>query len=288
MFPMKFVVAAQRKTRLPIAVIYIIVAIFLALTACGKDSWNNPYPPQESELNIHYAPFSGRPKHLDPAQSYSSNEIAFTAQIYEPPLQYHFLKRPYELIPLTTTEIPKAVYIDKQGNPLPEDAAIEEIAYTLYEIQIQPGIMYQPHPAFAKDAQGSALYLNLSPEQIEKIFTLNDFSETGTRELVANDYIYEIKRLANPRIHSPIFGLMSEYIVGLADYGKHLAQVSKQLGDEQNEAGYLDLSQYDLEGVQLLDRYTYRVKIYGKYPQFLYWLAMPFFAPIPPEVDQFY
>ena len=35
-----------------------------------------------------------------PVQSYSSNEIVFIAQIYEPPLQYHYLKRPYELIPL--------------------------------------------------------------------------------------------------------------------------------------------------------------------------------------------
>ena len=26
----------------------------------------------------------------------------------------------------------------------------------------------------------------------------------------------------------------------------------------------------------------------GKYPQFLYWLAMPFFAPVPPEADAFY
>jgi oligopeptide transport system substrate-binding protein len=26
----------------------------------------------------------------------------------------------------------------------------------------------------------------------------------------------------------------------------------------------------------------------GKYPQFVYWLAMPFFAPVPREVDRFY
>ncbi len=289
MNPMKFAVAGiPFKVDVSISSIFVFIAAIVALSACNNDSWNNPYPPSESESNIHYAPFSGRPKHLDPAQSYSSNEIAFTAQIYEPPLQYHFLKRPYELIALTTTDIPKAVYIDKDGDPLSEDAAIEDIAYTLYDIQIKPGIMYQPHPAFAKDAQGNALYLSVSPEHVEKIFSLNDFPETGTRELVADDYIYEIKRLASPRIHSPIFGLMSEYIVGLAEYGKQLAQVNKKLSHEQSETSYLDLTQYDLDGVQLLDRYTYRVKIYGKYPQFLYWLAMPFFAPIPPEVDRFY
>jgi oligopeptide transport system substrate-binding protein len=36
--------------------------------------------------NILYTAFTDRPKHLDPAQSYTEDEITFTAQIYEPPL----------------------------------------------------------------------------------------------------------------------------------------------------------------------------------------------------------
>ena len=60
---------------------------------------------------------------------------AFTRQIYEPPLQYHYLKRPYELIPLTAVEIPK-----------PRE--IEGGRFTVYEIRIRPGIKYQPHPGF--------------------------------------------------------------------------------------------------------------------------------------------
>ena len=39
------------------------------------------------------------PKHLDPALSYASDECLFIMQVYEPPMDYHFLKRPYELIP---------------------------------------------------------------------------------------------------------------------------------------------------------------------------------------------
>ena len=117
---MKFAVAGihikstDSKIFSALAVKLVVVAVFVAivaLSACSNNEpWNNPYPADESGLNISYAPFSGRPKHLDPAQSYSSNEIAFTAQIYEPPLQYHFLKRPYQLIPLTTTAIPKASF----------------------------------------------------------------------------------------------------------------------------------------------------------------------------------
>uniref|UniRef100_UPI0029313CDD ABC transporter substrate-binding protein n=1 Tax=Clavibacter michiganensis TaxID=28447 RepID=UPI0029313CDD len=37
-----------------------------------------------------------------------------------------------------------------------------------------------------------------------------------------------------------------------------------------------------------VDRYTYRLTVKGKYPQMVFWLAMPFFAPIPPEADRFY
>ena len=60
------------------------------LTACGDIPWNDPYPRGQSTANVVYSSFSERPKHLDPVRSYSSNEYAFIAQIYEPPLQYHF------------------------------------------------------------------------------------------------------------------------------------------------------------------------------------------------------
>ncbi len=51
-----------------------------------------------------------------------------------------------------------------------------------------------------------------------KIYKLSDFPRTGSRELTAEDYVFQIKRLAHPRLHSPIFGLMSDYIVGLKEY----------------------------------------------------------------------
>jgi oligopeptide transport system substrate-binding protein len=38
----------------------------------------------------------------------------------------------------------------------------------------------------------------------------------------------------------------------------------------------------------VVDRHTYRIRLKGKYPQFLYWLAMPFFAPVPWEADLFH
>jgi len=260
----------------------------IATSSCKQATWNDPYPASDRTANILYTSFAARPKHLDPAQSYSSNEIQFTGQIYEPPLQYHFLKRPYELIPLTTTSVPKAAYYDKTGNRLPDNAPISNIAYTIYTITLQKGIKYQPHPAFAKDAKGEPLYLKLSDNELAGKNKLSDFPETDTRELIANDYVYEIKRLAHPRLTSPIYGLMTEYISGLKKFGDELRHADEKLRKLQGEDAFLNLNQFDLSGVQVVDRYNYTIKINGKYPQFLYWLAMPFFAPIPPEVDRFY
>ena len=272
---------------LPAGVAGAVCAVLL-LAACDGQPWNRPYPAADAASNILYSSFQERPNHLDPAQSYSSNEVTFTGQIYEPPLQYHYLKRPYELIPLTVTAVPRAHYRDADGKPLADDAPVEAIAFSDYDIEIRPGIYYQPHPAFARDSADRLLYDQLSNEQLDEIHSLADFTQTGTRELVAADYVYQIKRLAHPKLHSPIFGLMSDYIDGLGDYAKTLEKAWEELAAAQGEGAWLDLTQYPLAGAEVLDRYRYRITIKGKYPQLLYWLAMPFFAPVPPEVDAFY
>jgi ABC-type transport system substrate-binding protein len=276
----------QSLTRLFLSVLTSVLAglSVMLLASCSDQPWNSPYPPQQLGQNILYSSFSERPNHLDPAQSYSSNEVVFTGQIYEPPLQYHFLKRPYELEPLTVTRVPEPWFIDAQGKRLPDNAAVKDIAFSVYDIEIRPGIRYQPHPAFAQDGEGNYVYHHLAADALEQVSALADFEATGSRELVAADYVYQIKRLAHPHLHSPIFGLMADYIVGLKDYAATLQTVA----DAQGEDGYIHLDDYPLEGVQLIDRYHYRVRLRGVYPQFRYWLAMPFFAPVPWEADVFY
>jgi len=264
------------------------ILVSIAVTACGDQPWNSPYPPDQAGRNILYSSFSARPKHLDPAQSYSSNEVVFTGQIYEPPLQYAFLKRPYQLEPLTATQIPEPYYLDSNRQRLPDDAPADAIAFSVYDIEIRPGIRYQPHPAFAKDDKGAFVYHKLKAADLQDVSSLADFPRTGTRELVAADYVYEIKRLAHPHLHSPIFGLMADYIVGLKDYAVTLRKAAEKLAKSGESSPSLKLDDFPLEGASVLDRYHYRVLVRGKYPQFRYWLAMPFFAPVPWEADVFY
>lgn len=206
-----------------------------------------------------HSAFVGAPKTLDPARAYSSEETNLISQIYEPPLQYDYLARPFKLIPLTLQAMPTITYVKKNG----------EIIETIYDLKIKPGIYYQPHPAFAK---------NTIPKNIK---TLNDFKNIGTRELTAEDYVYQIKRLASPTVNSPIFGVMSKYIVGFSAYAKMLQKAYEK--DHQ-----LDLRNYPLSGAVVINRYEYQIKIHGVYPQFMYWLAMPFFSPMPWEADLLY
>jgi len=260
-----------------------LLGIFLWLTACGEGPWNNPYPPEQSKENIYYDVFSERPKHLDPISSYSSNEYTFLGQIYEPPLQYHYLKRPYQLTTLTALTLPEVRYLDQQGQLLAMTAEAKEVHRAIYRISIQPGILYQPHPAFAMSEEGQHLYHQLDRQHLEDRYTLDDFPVRSTRELTAEDYIYQIKRFAHPGVHSPIAGLMTKYILGLDELTRTLSAVSNQ-----RDTTYLDLRQYSLKGVRLVDRYTFDIVLKEKYPQFIYWLSMSFFAPMPWEADKFY
>ncbi len=269
-------------------ILSLSLGIMLFIAGCQNQAQNNPYRQQDKQANIRYATFTERPRTLDPARSYSSNEYTFISQIYEPPLQYHYLLRPYQLVPLTAQAVPKPIYLNKAGKQLPADPPAKDVAYSVYTIKIKPGIYYQPHPALAKDKKNHYIYHNLSSRQVRTINTLGDFTKTGSRELTAADYVYQIKRLAHPALNSPIASLMSRRIVGFKTFKQELAKAYKQLKQRQPDNPFLDLRQHPLVGVKAIDRYTYQITLKGKYPQFVYWLAMPFFAPMPWEADRFY
>ena len=255
--------------------IFLILS-FIFLLSCS----NNPYPSEDDHENIYYSYFPSPPQTLDPAQAYNVNEDLFIAQIYEPPLQYHYLKRPYELIPLTALSMPRVEYFSRTMKKLSLNAKDSEVAFSVYTIPIKKNILFEPHPAFAKNKNDKRIYANFSNQSFHHI---SDFKYWGTRELQADDYIYQIKRLASPKTASPISGLMKNHIQGWTDFQKKIMEAQKN-----NTDSYLDLRKFSLEGVKKINAYTYSITILGKYPQFLYWLAVPFFSPVPWEADHFY
>lgn len=264
------------------AFLYIAMLLVVQNIYSGPWVFNNPYPPEQASQNIYYSSFTEQPKTLDPAKSYSSNEYTFIQQILEPPLQYDYYQRPYRLIPRTAALMPEISYLSKDKSLL-QESDTKNIAYTRYLITIRNNILYQPHPAFAKDAQGAYQYFPISEAYLEDndLQKLSDFTLTGTRLLRAQDYVYQIKRLANLANSSPVYGLMSEYIVGFNAFNASLPKAPRP-------GVWLDLNQYPMEGVRALDDQRFEIILKGQYRQFIYWLAMPFFSPTPWEVERFY
>lgn len=255
------------------------------LSAC-----NSPYPESDERSNTYYTTFTEEPETLDPARAYGSFMFEILCQIVEPPFQYHLLKRPYSLVPLTATDLPK-----------PETRAVswqgQTIEATVYTVRIRPGIQYQNHPCFVGANR------RLGESDARGIWRVSDFRQTATRELVAADYVHAIRRLADPRLSNPILPTLQQSLLGLREYVDALEQAlaaerhrradaagplhNREL-DEKCDPIRLDYAACPFPGVRELSRYSFEVVLAHPYPQMLYWMAMPFFAPVPPEAVEFY
>ena len=96
------------------------------------------------------------------------------------------------------------------------------------------------------------------------------------RELVAEDFVYSIKRLANPKLQGLGWWLLDGKLKGMDDWRKKYAELPKV---DYEEA---------IEGMMALDRYTLQFQLTRPFPQFLYALAMPFTFAVAREVVEKY
>jgi len=271
------------------AVWLVLGALLVSLAGCDNSPWESG---AASQNTLFTAMQESSPRHMDPTASYWSNDTTFTYQIYEPPYGYHYLKRPYQLIGKSAQEVAKPRFYDRDGKQLPDDAPAEQVAESVYDVKIKPGILYQPHPAFAKDANGNYYYHSMKPGELAGRYSPLQFEHQGTRELVAEDFVYALKRHATTRITAPIYGIFSEYVIGLKEYGdlikKEDQKLRANLDPSSTDLPFLDFRKFPLAGATAPDKYTLRIRIKGRYPQWNYWMALTFMAPIPWEADAFY
>jgi ABC-type transport system substrate-binding protein len=268
---------------------WFAAALLAPLAACN----NNPWPDGSGASNTLFsAVIESSPRHLDSTASYWNNETAFTYQIYEPLYGYHYLKRPFQLVPKVAAAVVQPRYLDKDGKPLPADAPAEQVHESIYEVPIKRGVLYQPHPAFAKDGRGQYRYHAMKPGELGRRTTPLEFEHQGTRELVAEDFVYALKRQATTRITTPIFSTFAEYVIGLREYGELIKKEDAKLRAGTDPASldkpFLDFRRWPLAGASAPDTHLLRIRIKGRYPQWSYWMQMTFMAPVPWEADAFY
>ena len=227
------------------------VAAIVACAALGSACGNDPYPSADADARVLYVPYAEAPKTLDPQVAYSVYDHEVLGNVYETPLEYHYLKRPYELIPGLVTAVPEARALGDG-----------RVAYTF---SLRRGVRFASDPSFG-------------------------IAEAGRtqRELVASDLVFALHRIADPKVGSPVLVTFSK-IVGLADFGKRLATLreedpafaSLRIDEQYRRAG-------PIEGLRVADDLTLEITLDAPYPQILYWFAMPFTAPVPWEAVAYY
>jgi oligopeptide transport system substrate-binding protein len=226
---------------------WVLAGLALALTHCTND----PYPEADAGLRVRYQALPGAIKTLDPAVSYTVLEHAITAQVYETLLGYHYLRRPYELIPGLATAVPEA-------RTLPDGRVS-------YRFQLRPDMLYQADPCFELGEAGAT-----------------------TREIRAADVAFELMRIADPEVGSPVVTTFSK-IVGFEGFSQRLAE--RRESDPNFAALRID-RQYaalgGVEGLRVGGHHELEIVLSEPYPQLLYWFAMPFTAPVPWEAVAYY
>lgn len=172
------------------------------------------------------------PTTLDPSMAADAVAVAEIAKVYEGLLEYHYLKRPAELIPNLAESMPE---ISPDG--------------LTYIFKIKQGVYFQDNKCF---------------------------SNGKGKELTAQDFVYSIMRVADPRLQSPMFSMITEKIEGLDAWRK------KYVNSES--ANYSD----PIGGLQAVDKYTLKIVLTRPWPQFLHTLTMPHSFVMPKEAVDHY
>ena len=119
---------------------------------------------------------------------------------------------------------------------------------TVFVLHVKPGIRFTPDPAFGGKP----------------------------RELVAEDYVYSIKRLMDPRLKSAWLFLVEGKIKG--------ADAAQARAKKANRFDY----DAPMEGLRAIDRYTLRIELANTDYSFPYVLAMPATSAVAREVVERY
>ncbi len=218
-----------------------------ALGACT----NNPYPDADAERKVLYTVFREAPRTLDPAVAYTTASHQITGNVYDTLLEYHYLKRPYELIPSLAEAVP-------EPRPLPGGGVA-------YGFRLRPELLYQEDPCFALGGEGRT-----------------------TRTVVAADVAFELMRIADPAVNSPVTEPFSN-LAGFREFAKALAarrEADPEFGERPPHEQYAEVG--GLEGVRVRGELELEVVLRAPYPQILFWFAMPFTAPVPWEAVAYY
>ena len=106
------------------------------------------------------------------------------------------------------------------------------------------------------------------------------------RQIVAADIAFQLARLADPEVGSPVLEPFSS-IEGFMEFRARLKEISKTDKAELPAVERYRLAG-GLSGVEVKGEMELVIRLHESYPQILYWLALPFSAPVPHEAVSYY
>ena len=138
--------------------------------------------------------------------------------------------------------------LEEMPRKVTDDPSTPEGGVT-YELKVKKGVLFHDDPCFP-NGKG--------------------------REVTSRDFLYAFQRIADPAVECPVLATLQEYVHGLGEAFQ-----------EARQNGRFD---YDkpFRPITIVDSHTFRLHLSRPYPQILYWLAMPFTAPVPREAVEYY
>ncbi|MDH4017696.1 MAG: ABC transporter substrate-binding protein, partial [Actinomycetota bacterium] len=242
---------AARSRRARVRLRAVGVAVALAAVALAVACTNNPYPNEDDAKKVLYSPFGEAPRTLDPAVAYTTTSHQITGNVFDTLLEYHYLKRPYELIPSLATAVPVAEPVEDGG--------------VAYRFELRPDLHFHEDVAF--DPAHAA---------------------PATRGVTAADVAFQLMRIADPSVNSPVIEQFSQ-LRGFREFGKALLELRESdaafaaLPAHEQYAGL-----GGIEGIEVDGELGLRIVLEKPFPQILYWFAMPFTTPMAHEVVAYY
>ncbi len=225
--------------------------VVLALCSCLVVACtNNPYAEADSDKQVLYQPYTEAPKTLDAAVAYSTNEHEITGKVMDTLLEYHYLKRPYELIPGLAEEVPQPEPLDGKR--------------IRYRFRLREDLLFQDDPCFSLSGSGK------------------------TRQITSKDFAFELMRIADADVNSPAFQsfLLVEDFAAFRDRLSEARKKDERFGELPAHEQYAKVG--TVAGIDSSDPLTLTLTLSEPYPQILYWFAMPFTTPVPWEAVQYY
>lgn len=117
----------------------------------------------------------------------------------------------------------------------------------LVVVHLKKNVFFHPHPAFGGE----------------------------DRELIAEDFVTQFKRLSLEELKSPGRGIFNGLIEGFQNYNSVIGGDWRKLPD------------VPLKGVKALDKYTLEIELLKSEPNINYYLALNFLAPVPWELVKY-